>query len=221
MAKKLAAILKYIGFLGLGIFLVWYSLQQISDDKWDAFTLSLQNARYWLFVPVFFILTGSHFTRALRWKELIAPLGYKPKNTNTFFAVMIGYLANLAVPRLGEILKCTVLAKYEAIPAEKTVGTIVAERAVDVVCLGLLFVAALFLEFDVVVEAFKKTKAYSSTNNNGNFLGIALYTNRFIGFLDALAFTKRQMEKPIECLQKNYFGYCRRHHQYWQITQSG
>lgn len=52
---------------------------------------------------------------------------------------MIGYLANLAIPRLGEVLKCTFLSKYEKVPAEKLVGTIVAERAVDVVSLGIVF----------------------------------------------------------------------------------
>jgi len=67
------------------------------------------------------------------------PLGYQPSIGNTFLAVLIGYLANLAIPRLGEVLKCTLLAKYEKVPAEKIVGTIVAERAFDVISLGLVF----------------------------------------------------------------------------------
>jgi hypothetical protein len=62
----------------------------------------------------------SHLLRALRWKTLMEPMGYHPSLPNTFFAVMIGYLANLAVPRLGEVLKCTILAKYEKVPAEKS-----------------------------------------------------------------------------------------------------
>jgi hypothetical protein len=66
-------------------------------------------------------------------------LGYKPDKFNTFFAVMIGYLANQAFPRLGEVLKCTLLARYEKIPADKLVGTIILERLIDAICLLIVF----------------------------------------------------------------------------------
>ncbi|MFX5660482.1 lysylphosphatidylglycerol synthase transmembrane domain-containing protein, partial [Acinetobacter baumannii] len=107
MQKKTIAILQYLLFLCLGIFLVLWSLHKIPADKWDAFKNSLKTANYWLMIPVFFILSGSHLIRSLRWRVLIKPLGHKPSLPNTFFAVMIGYLANLAIPRLGEVLKCT------------------------------------------------------------------------------------------------------------------
>lgn len=150
MNKKIFGIVKYFAFLGVGIFLVWWSLHQVPDDKWDDFKKAISTANYWLLIPVFFILSASHLLRALRWKMLIYPMGYNPSFANTFFAVMIGYLANLAVPRLGEVLKCTILAKYEHVPAEKLVGTIVAERAFDVVCLALVFLLAFALQFDVI-----------------------------------------------------------------------
>jgi uncharacterized protein (TIRG00374 family) len=150
MKRKILGILKYMLFLGLGIFLVWWSLSGIPDDKWVDFKKSFATARYWLLIPVFFILMASHLLRALRWRILMQPLGYYPTLGNTFFAVMIGYLANLAVPRLGEVLKCTILARYEKVPAEKLVGTIVAERAFDVVSLGIIFLLAFLFQFDVV-----------------------------------------------------------------------
>lgn len=152
MKKRLLFAIQYLFFLGLGVFLVWWSLHQIPDDKWGQFKRSLETANYWLMLPVFLILSLSHLLRALRWRILMMPMGYRPSLSNTFFAVMIGYLANLAVPRLGEVLKCTILAKYEKVPAEKLVGTIVAERAVDVISLGLVFLLALFSQFEVVGE---------------------------------------------------------------------
>lgn len=152
MKKRLLFVLQYLLFLGLGVFLVWWSLHQIPDDKWGEFKRSLETANYWLMLPVFLILSCSHLLRALRWRILMLPMGYKPSLANTFFAVMIGYLANLAVPRLGEVLKCTILAKYEKVPAEKLVGTIVAERAVDVISLGMVFLLALISQYDVVGE---------------------------------------------------------------------
>lgn len=150
MKKKILNILKYLAFLGLGVFLVWWSLHQIPPDKWKDFRAAFSTARYWLIVPVFFILSLSHFLRALRWKMLMLPMGYNPSLINTFFAVMIGYLANLAVPRLGEVLKCTILAKYENIPAEKLVGTIVAERAFDLLSLIVVFLIAFAIQFEQI-----------------------------------------------------------------------
>jgi uncharacterized protein (TIRG00374 family) len=127
-------------------------LSGIPDDKWEDFKKAFATARYGLIIPVFFVLTASHLLRAIRWRILMQPLGYYPSLSNTFFAVMIGYFANLAVPRLGEVLKCTILARYEKVPAEKLVGTIVAERAFDVVSLGVIFLLAFIFQFDVVGE---------------------------------------------------------------------
>lgn len=152
MKKQLLSIAKYSFFLGLGLFLVWWSLRQIPEDKWGEFKNSLSNANYWLMIPVFVILLLSHLLRALRWRILMEPMGYKPRIANTFFAVMIGYLANLAIPRLGEVLKCTILARYEKVPAEKLVGTIVAERAVDVVSLGIVFMLTMITQSTILAE---------------------------------------------------------------------
>ena len=177
MNKKATNIFKYSLFLGIGVFLVWWSLHKIPDNKWYEFKTALLTANFWLLFPVFIILTTSHILRAIRWNTLMKPMGYQPRIVNTFFAVMIGYLANLAVPRLGEVLKCTLLSKYENVPAEKLVGTIVIERAVDIVCLGLVFVAAFALQYELIGEYGKQLLSNLFANKNGNFswtkMGIA------------------------------------------------
>lgn len=155
MKKTILGLLQYGFFLGLGIFLVWWSLHQIPDEEWEQFQQSLRAARYWLIIPVFLILSGSHIIRTLRWRLLMEPMGYNPGFFNSFFAVMIGYLANLAVPRLGEVMKCTLLAKYEKVPVEKVLGTIVAERAFDVISLLIVFLLALVLQFEVVTGSYQ------------------------------------------------------------------
>jgi uncharacterized protein (TIRG00374 family) len=178
MKKRIASVLKYLVFLGLGIFLIWWSLHQIPDKEWGAFKEALRNANYWLIVPVFLILSSSHLVRALRWRVLMRPMGYAPSLPNTFFAVMIGYLANLAVPRLGEVLKCTILARYEKVPAEKLVGTIVAERAVDVISLVIVFILAMVSQYDVVGEFGSQLLRTVFENKAGHFslarIGIAV-----------------------------------------------
>ncbi len=178
MKIKWISVLQYLLFLGLGLFLVWWSLQQIPTDKWEEFKNSLKTANYWLMLPVFFILSGSHVLRSMRWKILMKPMGYEPSLPNVFFAVMIGYLANLAVPRLGEVLKCTILARYEKIPADKLIGTILIERAFDVIFLGIVFLLAFILQYDIIGEFAVEESKQLFLGKSGQFsftkLGIVL-----------------------------------------------
>jgi uncharacterized membrane protein YbhN (UPF0104 family) len=150
MAKRLVVYIQYIFFIALAAFFVWLSLRNLNAEKWQLLKDSLGRAKFLIFFPVLFLLLLSHWFRALRWKMLIEPLGYSPGNLNTFFGVMVGYFVNLGAPRLGEIIKCTVLARYEKVPADKLVGTIVAERAFDLVCLIIVTTTTLILEFDVI-----------------------------------------------------------------------
>jgi uncharacterized protein (TIRG00374 family) len=149
MNKHLRTILQYGFFLGLGIFLAWWSIKDLTADNRSQIRAALKTARYWLIIPVFAILFLSHFIRALRWRLLIQSLGYKPSKINALFAVLIGYLTNQAVPRLGEVVKCTMLARYEKIPADKLIGTIILERIIDAITLLIIFGITLVIQPDI------------------------------------------------------------------------
>lgn len=86
----------------------------------------------------------SHWIRALRWRILIEPLGYKPRKLNVYMAVLIAYLANLALPRLGEVSRCGILTQYEKIPFNKSFGTVITERIIDMIAFVLLFFIMIF-----------------------------------------------------------------------------
>lgn len=148
MRKKILNAFQYVFFLGLGLFLLWLSAQNLSEENKNILKLSLQNAEYWAVALPMLILLLSHYIRALRWKVLIKPLGYSPGTLNTFFATMLGYFFNLLVPRLGEIMKCTILAKHEKIPADKLIGTMVTERVCDFICLIIVFFITVFIQFE-------------------------------------------------------------------------
>src|SRR5215212_10019215 len=150
MKKPILTILQYLFFLGLGIFFVWLSVKDINHEQWLQIKDAIRRAKHWLIVPAFLLLFVAHYSRALRWKILMEPLGYKPSTFNTFAAVMIGYLVNTGVPRLGEVVKCTLLSRYEKLRADKLVGTIVMERAVDVVCLLVVFIAAIIFQGHII-----------------------------------------------------------------------
>lgn len=150
MKKKLLNILQYAIFLGLGIFLLWYSASSLNEEQREKLRTTMLEADYWLAIPAMIMLLASHYSRALRWKILMQPLGYSPTNANTFFAVMAGYFFNLLVPRLGEVMKCTILARYEHVPVNKMIGTMVAERAFDLICLILVIIITFAIQFDRV-----------------------------------------------------------------------
>ncbi|PJC61958.1 MAG: TIGR00374 family protein, partial [Flavobacteriales bacterium CG_4_9_14_0_2_um_filter_32_27] len=96
----------------------------------------------------------SHLSRAWRWKYPLNHLGYKPKIYNSFFTTMIGYFANMGIPRSGEILRCGVMSKYENIPFTKLVGTVIAERVADLIILFLCIATVFFIQFDLLKNYF-------------------------------------------------------------------
>ncbi len=196
-------------FFLLGIALIWWSLHQIPAEEWTKFTLALKQSKLWIVFPVFIILGLSHFLRALRWRLIMEPLGYQPSIANTYLAVLIGYLANLAIPRLGEVLKCTLLAKYEKVPAEKIVGTIVAERAFDVLSLGIVFLMALGLQFNVIEAGWNQLKNQTATpmiNSNDVNWKIYLYVGLGIILVALFFIFRKRIPTMVASIQKILSG---------------
>ncbi len=103
----------------------------------------------WLAIVVFAFII-SNFSRAARWKMLLKPMGFAPRYINLLFSIFIGYFANLGLPRLGELIRATTLAKYEKLPTEKVVGTIVVDRVVDMLSFLVVFAIALIFESDTL-----------------------------------------------------------------------
>jgi uncharacterized protein (TIRG00374 family) len=129
-----------------------------ADEKTE-FSNAFNYADYWLVVPVVIMSLLSHISRSMRWKLLLEPLGYNPALKNVFAVTMVGYLANAAVPRLGEILKCTFLARYEHLKVDKLVGTILVERTFDFICYILFIGITILIQIRVVGSFFKKEMA--------------------------------------------------------------
>jgi uncharacterized protein (TIRG00374 family) len=150
MKKKLFSVLQYILFLGIGIFLTWWQLGKLTPSEWNHFKESLLNANYIVLLPVFILTILGHISRAIRWKILIEPLGYHPSTANTFYATMCGYFANTFLPRAGEILRCTLLGRYEKIPITKLFGTILLERVFDLICYFLVIVITFLIQIEIV-----------------------------------------------------------------------
>ncbi len=155
MKKKLFSVLKYAAFLGIGIFLTWWQFSKMTSIQKIQFRQSLLHANYIYLLPVFIITVLGHLSRAVRWKILIEPMGYRPKTSNTFYATMGGYFANTFLPRVGEILRCTLLSRYENIPATKLIGTILVERAFDLLCYFFLLIITFLIQIETVSDFIK------------------------------------------------------------------
>jgi hypothetical protein len=194
MKKPILTILQYLFFLGLGVLFVWLTVKDINKEQWQHIKFSIKHAKHWLIVPAFILLFLAHYSRALRWKILMEPLGYKPSTFNTFAAVMIGYLVNAGVPRLGEVVKCTLLARYEKVRADRLVGTIVMERAVDVVCLLLVFIAALIFQGGFIGEhlAANFSSFFKDRTGHTSVQKLIIVLIGIIGFVSILYFVLKK-----------------------------
>ena len=131
----------------IGVFCIYYSFKDISFSEFKEYFTKINYL--WVFVGIS-LGALSHISRSYRWKFLIEPLGYKLGFINSVLTVFSAYLINYTVPRAGDIARGTMISKYENIPFEKAIGTIVAERAVDVLCILIIIVIGLILEFDKI-----------------------------------------------------------------------
>jgi len=136
--------LKILLPISIGIFCIYFSFRNINFSDFKQYFFEINYA--WVAIG---ILLGalSHISRSYRWKFLINPLGYKLGFINSILAVFSAYLINYTIPRAGDLARATMISKYEKIPLEKTLGTIVAERAVDVICIIIIICIGLIIEF--------------------------------------------------------------------------
>ena len=142
MSKTLVSALRNFIPLGIGVFLIFYSLSSITSDQRLQIWSTVQHAHL---LPILIsVVFGamSHLSRAYRWKYLLNPLGYHPKLKNLIGSVLVNYLSNLGIPRSGEVLRVTAIYTYEKIPFSKAVGTVISERVIDLVIMLLLVFSA-------------------------------------------------------------------------------
>ncbi len=155
MKKSISKLIQFILFPAIGIFIIY---QLYKDQNAAEILNALRNDidYKWIILSISLGLL-SHISRAMRWQMLIEPIEKKPGLINTFLAVMIGYLANLVFPRMGEVSRCGVISKYERMSFTRVVGTVVAERLSDLFILVLIMISVLALQFDLLGGFLSRT----------------------------------------------------------------
>lgn len=150
MNKSAKSIIQFFVFLAIGVLLVWLSIKQVAPHKEEVFN-AFRNADYFWVVVSLLISLFSHFLRAYRWNYLLKPLNHNVKLVNANCHVLIGYFANYIPPRIGEVIRCTLAARYDKVPFQVGFGTVITERIVDTFIFLAIFVITLFVEFSNLI----------------------------------------------------------------------
>jgi len=161
-------IIQAILFLAVGVTLL-YIVYRVNDKNYQAqcvqdnipaeecdllqklFT-DFQTVDWWWMIPIFACFMMSNISRAIRWRMLIEPLGKKPSMFNMFFSIMLSYFANMGFPRIGEFVRAGVIAKYEDLPVEKVMGTVILDRIADLIVFLLLCGTVAIFQWDNVMS---------------------------------------------------------------------
>lgn len=138
----------------LGFFLIYYSYSNTTIDDRKTIYSSIIDANYFFVILSICLGFFSHFIRALRWKNMLSPMGYEIKFHNSLMCIFIAFLSNLGFPRSGEILRSSSISFYEKIPIEKSFGTIITERIIDVCVLSLIIIYGSLISTKINLSEF-------------------------------------------------------------------
>ena len=191
MKKLLLTSIQYVFFLFIGLLLFYLSFV---NQNISAIINDFRHAEYrWIILA---LLTGliSHIIRAMRWNLLITPLGYKTKLSISFYAVMTGYMTNLAIPRAGEITRCGVISKQNKIPFHPVLGTVIVEIIFYLLCLLLILFFVIICQWQLLSTFMSEIFLDNIHLKLNNFMLIFFI---ILIFIAAFIFTYRFIIKPI------------------------
>jgi uncharacterized protein (TIRG00374 family) len=192
LKKTASRTLKFLLYLSLGILILWLAFRNVAFEDIKEGLLS---ANYgWLALSLFFGV-AAYFVRALRWRLLINPLGYKPSISNSFHAVVFGYLANIAIPRIGEVSKCVALGRKESIPVDKLFGTVLIERTIDTISVLAITVVFVFFANDSVIRFLIDSIYEPIRSSLGLTLGFWLLIGTFLILMILLVSFRERLKR--------------------------
>jgi uncharacterized protein (TIRG00374 family) len=182
---------------------MYFAFRGISFEK---IVQDMKSVNYWWVLLSLFFAFLAYIARAYRWNIIIEPLNYHPMLAHTFYSLMVGYLANFAFPRIGEITRCATLAKKEKIPVDKLIGTVIIERAVDLLSLLILLIFLLLIRLDTFGSFLGNSVFIPLSDKISSTLGFSWFiwvviAGTFGGFI-ALYFVFREQLAKIAMVNK-------------------
>lgn len=209
MNKLVKNVLQFLLSLSIGSTILYFVYQSQSKDYvqdcmakgnpaeacnlMDKLMSDFQQTHFGWIALVMVAFLVSNYSRTAKWMILLKPLGYRPRFINGFLSILVAYFANIFIPRIGEVARAGVFAKYEKIPVEKVMGTIVVDRVVDVLCLLLAFCLALIFEFDKIWGYIDQQSSGQAKEGGSNLKWIILSV--ILAGLALLYFLRKKLAK--------------------------
>ena len=202
-------LLKAVIPLLIGVLILWLLYRNTDINEIKAI---LQQGVIYEWIGFSLILVGlGHVIRGLRWKQLLDPLSESTtKASNAINAIFANYLINLILPRFGEVSRCGIISKCENIPFTKVLGTLISERIVDIISLGLITLFAFLLNWDAL-HAFSTQEANLTSGILSFFSSVWLYVGCAVFVIVCIVLYKlfRQtlfMQKIIRAIKNMFAG---------------
>ncbi|MDT8400818.1 MAG: lysylphosphatidylglycerol synthase transmembrane domain-containing protein [Bacteroidales bacterium] len=203
MKDKIKQVIKPGLFIGLSVLLLFLAFRKV--DLSEVLTI-LKQAEYLWVLPALLAATLAYFVRARRWILMIRPLGYDPPFKSVYHALMTGYLFNLALPRLGELTRCVALGKKEKIPVYSLFGTVIAERAFDLISM-LIIMFAMVLGRGSTMDSFLKKNIFQPVSDKfisifDASLVLIIILVIFLAVMFLMIYIYREKLKKVKLLSK-------------------
>lgn len=175
----------------LAFLLIWWVMRDIDfQEAWR----SVQDANFWYVLLSFILGIIAYALRSERWKLLLEPMGYEVKSRHSFYAICMNYFWNMIIPRSGEVARCTTLYTLDKTPIDKSFGSVISERLIDLICLAFMGILAVIFNFDLIVcliQEILSLRATTETSNSPfNIILIILFVIGIVGILGLIIFWK-------------------------------
>ncbi len=210
MKKIFFSVFKILIPLAFGGYLIYKDLSQLTTSEKNDLMHGILSANIpWLILSLVIGML-SHVSRAYRWNYLTQPLGIKITFWNSFFSIMIGYAANLVFPRVGEIIRCSMITKYEKHALSKLIGTVVIERIFDLMILCIIILLVFFTQFNLLHEYIHpKMELFLNSNNLSQklmYVSIAIGTFMVVAYVIFKKVNHPLIDKLGQMVKQMYAG---------------
>jgi len=152
--KKIPALRGVLNFslsVGLAVLFLYLAFSDVNFG--EVMELVSQASIFWIIIFAAAIMLG-HYVRALRWKYILHSVKPDIKMWNLFGALMIGYGVNCVTPKLGEVSRAIMIGRYENLSRSSMFGTVIVERVIDIISLGVAVLISAFVWSANLYETF-------------------------------------------------------------------